>query len=396
MMRLTDVRRGASELMAQSRGLAHPKQIDFADRGWQFWPGREDLSAAFMRVLASAQEGGSTISECWLTAARIDLEATSSWSEEWSKTAEINERRAGDSFSNGNVATACRNWLRAANYYQVAASQADIPPDLMSVAVEGMRRCAYSYVKSRSPAGEVVEIPWLADFSLQGYFLPSSLSGERPVVICIGEPGSRKEEILAKYASHAYEHGMSLLAVDLLGHDFTWNPERIAEAHAFDAAISHILDFLVGKSGVDEKRIAIVADDWSSSLVSRAVANDPRFAAAVCDGGIWELQEQAFLRWQATGVEDDHWLDRPNLVLRSIACPVLVTAGEVGWLQSDTLAEFGRRLNRSHPDATLRLFTREETAAAQSHSDNPTLANELIFDWIADRLRLRDKSLDRD
>jgi len=27
-----------------------------------------------------------------------------------------------------------------------------------------------------------------------------------------------------------------------------------------------------------------------------------------------------------------------------------------------------------------------ETAASQGHADNPTLANEFIFDWIADRL----------
>jgi hypothetical protein len=37
-------------------------------------------------------------------------------------------------------------------------------------------------------------------------------------------------------------------------------------------------------------------------------------------------------------------------------------------------------------DITLKLFTAAETAAAQGHSDNPTLANEFVFDWIADRL----------
>jgi hypothetical protein len=28
-----------------------------------------------------------------------------------------------------------------------------------------------------------------------------------------------------------------------------------------------------------------------------------------------------------------------------------------------------------------------ETAAMQGHADNPTLANEYIFDWVASRLR---------
>ena len=37
-------------------------------------------------------------------------------------------------------------------------------------------------------------------------------------------------------------------------------------------------------------------------------------------------------------------------------------------------------------DVTLKIFTSEETAAAQGHADNTTLANEFIFDWIASRL----------
>jgi hypothetical protein len=36
---------------------------------------------------------------------------------------------------------------------------------------------------------------------------------------------------------------------------------------------------------------------------------------------------------------------------------------------------------------TLKIFTQGETGSAQGHADNPTLANEFIFDWIASRLR---------
>jgi hypothetical protein len=37
-------------------------------------------------------------------------------------------------------------------------------------------------------------------------------------------------------------------------------------------------------------------------------------------------------------------------------------------------------------DVTLRIFSGDETASMQGHADNPTLANEYIFDWFADRL----------
>ena len=44
------------------------------------------------------------------------------------------------------------------------------------------------------------------------------------------------------------------------------------------------------------------------------------------------------------------------------------------------------QLVASGRDITLKVFTGLETAAAQAHADNPTLANEFIFDWIAARL----------
>ncbi len=53
------------------------------------------------------------------------------------------------------------------------------------------------------------------------------------------------------------------------------------------------------------------------------------------------------------------------------------------------LTEFGNQLGNIHRDASLILFRRAETAAMQGHIDNPTLANEVIFDWLEDRLRLR-------
>ena len=36
-------------------------------------------------------------------------------------------------------------------------------------------------------------------------------------------------------------------------------------------------------------------DSAGSSFVARGVALDDRFAAAVCDGGLWDMHEHAFL-----------------------------------------------------------------------------------------------------
>ncbi len=51
------------------------------------------------------------------------------------------------------------------------------------------------------------------------------------------------------------------------------------------------------------------------------------------------------------------------------------------------MRELYEGLKSGHRDVTLKIFKSEDTAAMQGHADNPTLANEYIFDWIAARLR---------
>ena len=36
----------------------HCREFEFNLRDWAYWPGREDLSIEFMRLLGAAQEGG--------------------------------------------------------------------------------------------------------------------------------------------------------------------------------------------------------------------------------------------------------------------------------------------------------------------------------------------------
>ncbi|MCR6736226.1 MAG: hypothetical protein NVV83_20015 [Afipia sp.] len=65
----------------------------FEAGGWMHWPDNEDYSLQFMRVLGSAQEGGSTISECFLTASRIVTGDDESWYREWNAIADANKAR---------------------------------------------------------------------------------------------------------------------------------------------------------------------------------------------------------------------------------------------------------------------------------------------------------------
>lgn len=364
--------------------------FDLNPQGGIWGPEREALSLEFMRLLASAQEGGATFSECWLTASRIDFTDDGSWHREWTATAEVNRERASSAAAQGHPATARSNWLRAINYYLTAAHPFDLSPDKRRSAIASMRECAVNYLDCREPRGEVVSIPWLNEFSLQGYYLPARPSGDHaPVVICIGEPGHHKEEFLFKLARHAAERGMALLAVDVLGDGTGLSFEEVSLRHKPERAIAPIMDYLLARDDVDEGRIAILADGWSSSYVARGIAFDHRFAAAVCDGGIWDLHMRSFLNPQSRlfGIEPAPETEADR-VLRGIRCPLLVAASERSGIGAQRIAELTDQLRagRRDRDITLEIIEDGEAAAGQGRIDDPTLANESIFDWIASRI----------
>jgi len=365
-------------------------ELDLPGEAW--WPEREDLSVEFARLLAAAQEGGSTVAECWLVARRIDPASDHSWYCEWKKVADASCDRGNAARDRGHVSTARSNWLRAIGYYQSAAFPFDGDDELHCDAIESMRRCARDYLHHRTPRGEVVTIAWPGGHPLEAYFLPATQPGGRPAptIICMGEPGRRKEEFLYKIARHAADRGMSLLAVDLLGAGQAGQFEQIVGRPDLETTVGHIMDYLSERDDVDSERIVILADAWGSSFVARGIAFDDRFAAAVCDGGIWDLHERAFLMGRTTSVEAEligRGLSRSR-VARNIKCPVLISMGERGWLTVGPVQGFYDQLRADGRDVTLKVFTADETAATQGHIDNPTLANEYIFDWIAARLGL--------
>jgi hypothetical protein len=360
--------------------------IEAAPASWAYWPEREDLSAELSKLLAAAQDGGSTVAECLLAAGRIRIGDDNSWYREWRRVADSNKERGDAALGSGNYVTARSNWLRAINYYQASVFPLSGGDDAWA-ALPNMRECAAKYLRCRKPAGEIVTIPWLRDHPLQGYFLPAGFgSGRAPTVICLGEPGCTKETLFS-LERHARDRGLSLLLVDLLGTGTGNGLERVIGRANPESAISHVMDYVSERDDVDERRVAVLAHECASSFVARGVANDPRFAAAVCDGGIWDLHERAFLASRLVAVSADFVPDvEASRVARNIRIPLLITLGEQGWLEAARVTEIADQLKMSHPDVTLRIFRSLETAAMQGHADNSSLACEFIFDWIANRL----------
>ncbi|MGE0285692.1 MAG: alpha/beta hydrolase family protein [Bradyrhizobium sp.] len=357
--------------------------------GWMFSPDCDDEQGLeFARLLASAQDGGATVAECLQVASRIVEGDKASWHREWRRLAEASADRAEQALADGSRVTAASNWLRAINYYLASIHLFDTSDRRCPMVIEAMRKCAASYLRHAPAGGEIISIPWIEGRTLQAYLLqPAESRSASPMVICVGEPGHRKEEYLFKLARHAGERGLALLALDLWGEGSEDCGAEVIAHPEITTIFSRVLDHLSERNDIDLSRIAVLADGWGSSFVARGIAAEPRIAAAACDGGLWDFHQRRFLARRAAGRGMDVYPDVfVSRVARNIECPLLITLGERGWLKAEQAEEFVDRMRSDGRDVSLRLFTSAETASEQGHSDNPTLANEFIFDWLSARL----------
>lgn len=362
---------------------------------WMRWPANEDYSLQFRRLLGAAQDGGSTVSECLRAASGIDPACEESWYSQWKQAADLNRSRGDIALARGHVQTALSNWLRAANYYRTAQAFLAGSDPRQPAAIAQMIACSRLYLANASPAAEVVEIAWAEDRTLQGYLLPPPGRAGRkvPAVICVGGPDQYKEEHLCRLPRYAHERGLALLLVDLPGHGPHGDVAGFGR-YDVETAITGWIDGLSERRDIHPGRIAILGEGLGASVATRGAGFDQRIAAAVCDAGIWDLHERAFLAARLSGSEgvaaeigdDLGQLCRGSIAAR-IDCPMLVAIGERDWLDAGHVRKCCDALVAQGRDVELKVFSADETAAAHAQLDNPTVVNEFVFDWIADRLK---------
>jgi dienelactone hydrolase len=350
---------------------------------YSHWTAREDLSGAFLRLLDTAPDPDVDVAECLATASRIDINDEQSWYREWTTMGERADRRAQAAAVRGSAETAKVYWLRAISYHQAAAFPLDETDARQQTAIERMRAYAQSFLRQCEPQGEVVTIPWRSDYSLQAYFMPApGAQGPAPAVICFSEPGQPKEAQLSRLARLAAERGFSLLSVDLLGTGEEGSFADIVGSRQLESAVGSAMDYLCERDDVYEDRIAIIADEWGSSFVARAIAFDQRYAAAACDAGLWDINERAFMA-RRLGADTAAMTSAigPSRVARHIMCPVLIALHEQCGLDVPHAKRLVSRMKADHSDILLKVF--RSTVADVARPQSP---EAFVLDWIAARL----------
>jgi dienelactone hydrolase len=363
----------------------------FSFGGWPQWSGNEDYSFEFMRVLATATEGASTVSECFRAARHIEDSNPASWYNAWTAVAARTKRRGDAAFESGGLNMATGNWLRASNYYRTAEVLLNEDDAQRKPTIDLMRLCSRLYLQHAVPGSNIVRIDDDRGGLLEGYFLPVRSSRPAAVVIGVGGMSSFKEDLLYTMRRHGAANELSLLLVDPPGFDRATGQHgsRLAQTHV---TLSRWLDYLRARADVDPERIAIYGDGLGAAYATDAAKHDDRFVAAVCDGGLWEAKERAFairrMSEDGAGRVGDRLISPSHVDSKSFAARSWLTLiGQSDFVAVEDVEEI-RTLNlQSGLDHDLKIFTDEETASAPGQVDNPTLAKEFAFDWLRRKLK---------
>jgi len=371
--------------------------------GWHHWPEFPWMSYQFRRALGETQEGGGAISECFQAASRMIPGDEESWHKEWLIVGERNMKRGDQAEADNHIITAQQCWLRAADYLREAEFWLgqDDPRRLQTF--DKIEYCTQKWGQYLNPKLEVVEVPYENGVNLAAYFLRSPVNSEQrqPVLICFGGLDSFKDEMYFMVASGALKRGISVLMTDGPGQGATLRRHKVPNRFDYEVPVGRCIDYLETRDDVDAKRIGVSGSSLGGYYAARAASFEHRLAAAVSHGAIWSVNGL----W---GEPDENFGLAPHIkwvfgvptmeaafekgkdfelegVVDNIQCPYLICHGGhdvLGVSQATTVYENAKA---GGVDVTLKFINEDETGAEHCQHDNPTIGQEYVGDWLADR-----------
>jgi pimeloyl-ACP methyl ester carboxylesterase len=382
--------------------ITENRAAHFEPFGWHHWPQSPWFSYQFRRGLGETQEGGGAVSEVFQAASRIDPTSEESWHVEWKRIADRNFARAQAEEAAGHVRTAMNCFLRAADYYRQAEFflLPDDPRRLATFTL--MEQSSHGHLRHLSPAGEVLEIPYENGATLPAYFVRAPVAvAQQPVLICMGGLDSIKDEMWFMQAHGCLQRGISVLMIDGPGQGGALRRQGLVNRPDTEVPIGYCIDYLETRADVDTARIAVCGSSLGGYYAARAGCYEPRLAACISHGAVFAITDM----WGTAG--EDHGLathikwvfGRPSMKsamekardftleghLEHMRCPYLVMHGGHDVLtvsQARKVYDYGIAKG---VDCTLRLLDAEETGAEHCQHDNPTIGQEILADWLADR-----------
>ena len=397
-----------------------------------------ELQFQLTRALGDTAYGGADIGECLSTAERITEGDVDSWYSEWHATAERIRGIADESMAAGHEVSAREAYLRASTYYAMAEFYLHgDPTDPRIRDSSAMSRDCFALAAGlTSPPIEPVLIPY-EDTALPGYFYHVDDSGApHPTLILQTGFDGTQEELYNQGAIAAVRRGYNCLTFEGPGQGEVIREQGIPFRYDWEKVITPVVDYAMSRPEVDQDRVALFGISMGGYLAPRGAAFEPRLAALIADGGVFEpwypactsiapyyppsggtaeglidsiradpddfdqaieevMSESIELNWFLGNGMFTFGVDTPSAFLlafseysmagvaEQISCPTLVIDSD-----NDTSmkGEARRLYDALSCPKDFMLFTTQEGAGLHCQMGAMLLAHQRIFDWLDETL----------
>jgi alpha-beta hydrolase superfamily lysophospholipase len=247
-----------------------------------------EFDGQFLRTLDLIVSGGADIGECFTTARRIVPGDHESWLVEWRATADRIFASAETSRAAGHTVSAREAYLRAATYYRTSGVFLYRPPlDPRFVdAFERQRDAFRRYAELSEWSIEQVAIPYEGT-TLPAYFATPPGAGPFPTLVIVdGYDGTMEELFFA--GRDALKRGYAVLMIDGPGQGGALIEQGLVFRPDWEAVVTPQIDWLLTRTEVDPKRIALIGRSWGGYLAPRAATAEHRIAALIADAAQYD------------------------------------------------------------------------------------------------------------
>jgi fermentation-respiration switch protein FrsA (DUF1100 family) len=374
---------------------------------FMYFPNNYMWSAGLLRILHATGSIGEVDQAARRLRGSAEQGDNDAWYREWLALAGKLHRRGEHQLSDHHRRSARGSLVRASLYYQWAA--AFLPPEderkhtAHRTSVELFQRACELF----EPPIERLEVPYEGTSYPAYYVAPKNPDGKAaPCVLQLPGLDSTKEQTLG-LALELAERGIASLLADPPGVGEALLFRGLKARHDYEVPCTAALELLAQRPEIDPKRVAVCGVSLGGYYAPRAAAMEPRFAACVAWGAIWDYHEvwsrrrvvhvdspmasppfQLMLITGQPTYEDamrelEKW--RLHGVAERINCPFLVLHGEHD--RQVFLADAYKLCEAASSDQKeLKVFTEDEGGSAHCQNDNRRLAIDYIADWLEDVL----------
>ena len=189
----------------------------------------------------------------------------------------------------------------------------------------------------------------------------------------------------------------------------TLRRHKVYSRHDTEVPIGKLIDWLETRPDVDASRIALCGSSFGGYYAARAGCYEPRLAAVISHGAIWDVHELwgdksdefglamhiKFVMGCKTMAEAHEKMKTFTLEghLQHMKCPYFILHGGYDVLTMSAATKAYDSAKANGVDVTLRFLTPEETGAEHCQHDNPTIGQEVMADWLADRFGIDQRAL---